>query len=45
VIAFDWIVRILIYDMAGDGQQLVEHSLVGGRSVGAHLRSDVARRP
>jgi hypothetical protein len=37
VISFDWVIRILLGDVAGRGQELSEHSWIRGGAVGAHL--------
>ena len=37
MISFDCVVRILLGNMAGRGQQLIERSRIRGSPVGAHL--------
>jgi hypothetical protein len=37
VIYFDRVVLVLLGDVTGGGQQLVEHARVGGRPVGGHF--------
>jgi hypothetical protein len=37
MICFDQVVLVLLGDVAGGGQQLVEHTRVGGCSVGGHF--------
>jgi hypothetical protein len=37
VVGFNCIVRLLLRDAAGGGQQLIEHSQIRGSPVGAHL--------
>lgn len=34
MICFDWVVAVLLSDVTGGGQQIVEYSEVSGRSVG-----------
>ena len=38
MICFDRIVRILLEDVQGGGQELIEHPEVSRRPVGGHLR-------
>ena len=37
VISFDCVIRVLLSDVAGRGQQLIEHSRIRRSPVGAHL--------
>jgi hypothetical protein len=37
VIGFDCVVRVLLHDVAGSGEQLVEHPRVGRYSISAHF--------